>query len=65
MNIDKVFSFKKNRFCCWQDETIHAYKSLYLHCGPSTKVNRVAQILKYVEKNYDAYSYNRKTEKLI
>ena len=36
-------------------DTIHAYKSLYLHCGPSTKVNRVAQKLKYVEKNEDAY----------
>ena len=28
----------KKHFCCWQDDTIHAYKSLYLHCGPSTKV---------------------------
>ena len=28
----------KKHFCCWQDDTIHVYKSLYLHCGPSTKV---------------------------
>ena len=28
----------KKHFCCWQDNTIHAYKSLYLHCGSSTKV---------------------------
>ena len=28
----------KKHFCCWQDDTVHAYKSLYLHCGPSTKV---------------------------
>ena len=35
---------------------MHAYKSLYLHCGTSTKVNRVAQKYKYVEENEDAYS---------
>ena len=28
---------------------MHAFKSLYLHYGPSTKVNCVAQKLKYVE----------------
>ena len=28
----------KKHFCCWQDDTIHAYKSLYFYCGPSTKV---------------------------
>ena len=31
---------KRKHYCCWQDETmraIRAYKSLYLHCGPSTK----------------------------
>ena len=27
-----------------QDDIIHACKSLYLHCGPSTKMNYVAQI---------------------
>ena len=43
MNIDKDFLIKKNHFCCWQDDTIHAYKSLYLHFGSSTKVNRVAK----------------------
>ena len=48
MNID-------NRFYCWQDDTIHAYKSLYLHCL-STKVPRVAQKLKYVEENDGDYS---------
>ena len=57
MNIDKVFPVKKkNHFCYWQDDTIHAYKSLYLHCLPLAKVNRVAQKLKYVEKNEDVYS---------
>ena len=29
---------KQKYFCCWEDDTIHAYKSFYLHCGPSTKV---------------------------
>ena len=29
---------KDKKHCCWQDDTIHAYKSLYLYCGPSTKV---------------------------
>ena len=43
MEIDKVSLIKKNHFCRWQDDKMHAYKSLYLHCGPSTKVNRVAQ----------------------
>ena len=28
----------KKHFCSLQDGTIHAYKSWYLHCGPSTKV---------------------------
>ena len=28
---------QKKHFCCWQEDTIHAYKSYYLHC-PSTKV---------------------------
>ena len=39
---------KKNHFCCWQDDTIHAYKSLYLHCGPSTKVTSK---LKSIDEN--------------
>ena len=54
MNIGKLFSFLKNGFCCWHNHTIHAYKSLYLHCGLSTKANR--EKLKYIEKNDDAYS---------
>ena len=40
MNVDKV---KKIHFRDWQDDTIHAYKSLYLHYCPSAKVNRVPQ----------------------
>ena len=46
MNIDKVFYLKKNHFCCWQDDTLHANKILYLRYGPSTKVNRVVQKIK-------------------
>ena len=50
------FVIKKNQLCCWKDDTTHTYKSLYLHCGPSTKVNDFAQKLKYLEKNQDVYS---------
>ena len=31
----------KKSFYCWQDDTIYAYKSFYLHWSPSTKVNLV------------------------
>ena len=34
-----------------QGDTIHAYKNLYLHCGPSTKVTAK---LKSVDKNEDS-----------
>ena len=44
------------KYRCFNRYKIHAYKSLDLHCGSSTKVNRVDQKLKYVEKNDDAYS---------
>ena len=39
-SISRLLSTNKDKkhFCCWQDYTIHAYKSLHLHCGPSTKV---------------------------
>ena len=30
---------------------MHAYKSLYLHCGPSTKV---PSQLKYIDENEDS-----------
>ena len=40
VNIDKHKKITR----CWQDDTIHAYKSSYLHCGPSTKVDHVCQI---------------------
>ena len=30
---------KIKTFFYWQDDTMHAYKSLYLqHCGPSTEI---------------------------
>ena len=32
VNIDKDRG--KNNFC-WHDDTVHAYKSLYLQCGTS------------------------------
>ena len=38
-------------FCCWQDDTIHVYKSLYLHCGPATKV---PSKLKSIDENEDS-----------
>ena len=28
VNIDKVFLIKKNHFCYWHGDTIHAYKSI-------------------------------------
>ena len=34
---------------------------MYLHCGPSAKVNHVAQKLKSAEKDDDAYSLKSKT----
>ena len=42
----------EKHFCCLQDDTIHAYKSLYLHCGPSTKAasklkSKLWSILRY------------------
>ena len=43
VNIDIKFSFFKKYTCCSQDDKVYAYKSLYLHCGASTKVDRVAQ----------------------
>ena len=40
-NIDGRLNTNKDfflmHFCCWQDDTIHADKSLYSHCGPSEK----------------------------
>ena len=38
----------KKHFCCRQDDTIHAYISLYLHCSPSTKVSSK---LKSIDEN--------------
>ena len=41
VNIEIKFSFfKKIPFYWWQDDTTHTYKSLYLHCGASTKFNQ-------------------------
>ena len=40
-SISGLFNMSKGKtkhFCCWQGDTIHAYKSFYLHCDPSTKV---------------------------
>ena len=42
---------KKKHSCHWQDDTIHAYKSLYLHCSPSTKVSSK---LKSIDENEDS-----------
>ena len=46
----KFFILKENQFSRWQDDTINGYKNLYLHCGPSTKVTRMAQKLKNIEQ---------------
>ena len=51
MYVEKVFLIlKENQFSRWQDDTINGYKNLYLHCGPSTKVTRMAQKLKNIEQ---------------
>ena len=39
----------KKHFCCWQDNTIHAYKCLYLYCGPSTKVTSKSKSIDEIE----------------
>ena len=36
INVDKVL---KKHFCSWEDDTMHACKYFYLHCGLLAKVN--------------------------
>ena len=42
---------KIKNVCYWQDDTIHAYKSLYLHCDPSIKG---PSKLKSIDENEDS-----------
>ena len=53
LNVDK----DKKPFCCWQDDIIHAYKSFYLYCGPTTKV---LSKLKSIDENEELKTKNWK-----
>ena len=36
-----LIKFKKKHFCFWENDTTHACKYFYLHCGLLAKVNCV------------------------
>ena len=39
----RILTKIKEHCHCWQDQIIRAYKTLYLHCGLSTKVDSICQ----------------------